>query len=102
MVLAVLDKIGVPTPARLELSRDGGPRLDPEVARELEARLDFKLSGPRPPPQSVELEGDTALIIDGNRMEKPFVEKPVSGEDHNIHIYFGEGKGGRRLFRKVA
>lgn len=101
-MLAVLDRIGVPTPARLELSRDGGPRLDAEVASEMEARLGIKLNEPRPIPTSVELEGDTALIIDGKRIEKPFVEKPVSGEDHNIHIYFGHGMGGRRLFRKVT
>ncbi|KAH9812777.1 histidine phosphatase superfamily-domain-containing protein [Melampsora americana] len=102
LVLAVLDRIGVPTPTRLELSRDGGPRLDPEVASELETRLGIKLNEPRPVPTSVQLEGDTALIIDGKRIEKPFVEKPVSGEDHNINIYFGNGMGGRRLFRKIA
>lgn len=102
LVLAVLDRIGVPTPARLELSRDGGPRLDPEVASEMETRLGIKLNEPRPVPTSIQLEGDTALIIDGKRIEKPFVEKPVSGEDHNINIYFGNGMGGRRLFRKVT
>lgn len=102
LVLAVLDRIGVPTPARLELSRDGGPRLDPEVASEMETRLGIKLNEPRPVPTSIQLEGDTALIIDGKRIEKPFVEKPVSGEDHNINIYFGNGMGGRRLFRKIA
>jgi len=46
-------------------------------------------------------EDNNAIVIDGAVMEKPFVEKPVSGEDHNVYIYFREGVGGRRLFRKV-
>jgi inositol hexakisphosphate/diphosphoinositol-pentakisphosphate kinase len=45
-------------------------------------------------------DGD-AIIINGVAFEKPFVEKPVDGEDHNVFIYH-RGGGGRRLFRKVG
>ncbi|CAE6447847.1 unnamed protein product [Rhizoctonia solani] len=46
-------------------------------------------------------EDGEAIIINGEVMEKPFVEKPVNGEDHNVYIYF-KGGHGRRLFRKVG
>lgn len=113
--LRVLDMQGVPTPERLEVNRDGGPTLDSaELARHVQRMSGVKLIGPddgtgggMPKPQKVSLseDGDT-LFVDGESMKKPFVEKPVSGEDHNIRIYFPKdhagGPGGRRLFRKIG
>ncbi|KAI4667924.1 uncharacterized protein J4E78_001744 [Alternaria triticimaculans] len=112
LCLGILDKLNVPTPKRIDVSRDGGPKLpSAEFAKALYERTGLRLEGPEdgtgggsPAPKSVELIDDNNTIrVDGVTLTKPFVEKPVSGEDHNIHIYFHtkDGGGGRRLFRKI-
>jgi inositol hexakisphosphate/diphosphoinositol-pentakisphosphate kinase len=42
------------------------------------------------------------LELNGVKISKPFVEKPVSAEDHNINIYYADADGGgsKRLFQK--
>ncbi|KAL3419857.1 histidine acid phosphatase [Phlyctema vagabunda] len=111
--LRILDQIKVPTPKRLEVNRDGGPRiLTPELARHLKDTTGVILEGPEDgtggqlvAPRKVELldDGDT-LSVDGTLLPKPFVEKPVSGEDHNLCVYYPKSQGGgaRKLFRKVG
>jgi len=112
LCLGILDKLNVPTPKRIDVSRDGGPKLpSAEFAKALYDRTGLKLEGPEdgtgggsPAPKKVELIDDgNTICVDGVTLTKPFVEKPVSGEDHNIHIYFHkkDGGGGRRLFRKI-
>lgn len=96
----VLDHANVPTPKSLEVSRDGGPKVDDELKEYMKARIGVELGGFRVTPEVTLREDGNAIIIDGQVLEKPFVEKPVSGEDHNVYIYFRDG-GGRRLFRKV-
>lgn len=111
--LKILDAANVPTPRRLEVNRDGGPALASEELAEHVARIskvripvsNIGAAGPAPAPKRVELSEDCeTLTVDGTSIQKPFVEKPISGEDHNIRIYFSKagGGGGRRLFRKVG
>jgi inositol hexakisphosphate/diphosphoinositol-pentakisphosphate kinase len=135
LVLAILDHIGVPTPFRAEVNRDGGPRVHPRLRERVRRDLGLVLPGvqseeeetwdePIIPerwlqsrakareagtlksetPRSKEVilrEDGNAIIVGGTVIEKPFVEKPVDGEDHNVYIYH-RGGGGRRLFRKVS
>ncbi|KIH88894.1 actin cytoskeleton organization and biogenesis protein [Sporothrix brasiliensis 5110] len=108
--LRLLDKVGVPTPQRLEVTRDGGPSiLTPDIARHVRevggVTLEATDPAKNPAPQKVVLlDNDDVLSVDGKLIRKPFVEKPISGEDHNIIIYFPSSAGGgaRKLFRKIG
>ncbi|POR36311.1 Inositol hexakisphosphate and diphosphoinositol-pentakisphosphate kinase [Tolypocladium paradoxum] len=108
--LRLLDKIQVRTPQRVEVSRDGGPQvLTTEMTKHIKDVSGIALepvdTEKQIPPRHVELidDGDV-LSVDGALLKKPFVEKPTSGEDHNIIIYFPQSSGGgaRKLFRKIG
>ncbi|OAY29841.1 inositol hexakisphosphate and diphosphoinositol-pentakisphosphate kinase VIP2 isoform X3 [Manihot esculenta] len=50
------------------------------------------------------IEEEDFVEVHGNRFWKPFVEKPVDGDDHSIMIYYPSSAGGgmKELFRKVG
>eukprot|EP00879_Flechtneria_rotunda_P025454 GHRR01027052.1.p1 GENE.GHRR01027052.1~~GHRR01027052.1.p1 ORF type:complete len:432 (+),score=120.74 GHRR01027052.1:86-1381(+) len=85
----------------------------PPVGRQLPGTLSPWSSGPDQPgtadgglvlpDPSGFVEGEDCVELNGMRIDKPFVEKPASGEDHNIYIYYPHSMGGgvKRLFRKV-
>eukprot|EP00939_MAST-03C_sp_MAST-3C-sp1_P004136 g4136.t1 len=78
-VYETLQSAGIPVPNYVVMDRDG-----PESSwSKLEEFEDF-------------------IVVDDVRVDKPFVEKPVSGDDHNIYIYYPSASGGgsKRMFRK--
>ncbi|KAI5919854.1 histidine phosphatase superfamily-domain-containing protein [Camillea tinctor] len=110
LCLRILDKIEVPTPKRVEVNRDGGPTLlTPDIAKHIRdiCGVDIEPTDPdhyRAPRKVDLLDDGDILSVDGTLLKKPFVEKPTSGEDHNIVIYFpkADGGGARKLFRKIG
>lgn len=102
-VLTVLEAVGVPSPKRLIVSRDGGPSFDPAVLAKLPLDIRTHLDSIQGNSEIKLIDGDT-IEVGGQRLTKPFVEKPVNGENHNINIYYHSSTGGgtRKLFRKVA
>ncbi|XP_037889484.1 inositol hexakisphosphate and diphosphoinositol-pentakisphosphate kinase isoform X6 [Glossina fuscipes] len=80
-VYAILEKEGIEIPRYAVLDRDS------------------------PDPKKHELiESEDHVEVNGVIFNKPFVEKPVSAEDHNIYIYYptSAGGGSQRLFRKIG
>jgi len=93
LVLAILDHIGVPTPRRVEVSRDGGPKVRPEVDERCRREMGLALVGEGGVDWMGERVGDRkegevvrgrdvvlredgdAIIVNGVVVEKPFVEK---------------------------
>ncbi|XP_078112748.1 inositol hexakisphosphate and diphosphoinositol-pentakisphosphate kinase 2 isoform X3 [Sander vitreus] len=50
------------------------------------------------------VEVEDHVEVNGEVFPKPFVEKPVCAEDHNVYIYYptSAGGGSQRLFRKIG
>lgn len=101
LCLQILKAANVPTPSRLVISRDGGPKIDKDMRKKLEA---IGVACDKVVTPKWEMIDDDTLMVNGEIIKKPFVEKPVNGEDHNVYIYYAKknGGGGRRLFRKIG
>ncbi|MCH0629000.1 histidine-type phosphatase [Kocuria palustris] len=108
LVLLILNHANVPLPDRLEISRDGGPQINEELKQRLRDVVGMleqaihDLTNQHEP--EWEMIDDDTLRVGDKILKKPFVEKPVDGENHNIYIYYpkANGGGGRRLFRKIG
>ena len=49
------------------------------------------------------IEAEDFIQVGGTIIHKPFVEKPVDANDHNVCVYYpmASGGGSKRLFRKI-
>ena len=81
-VYEMLQSVGVPVPRYAVLRRDENNVCDD---------VDF-------------FESEDTIRVHGTVFHKPFVEKPLSAEDHNVYIYFPSHAGGgcQQLFRKIG
>ena len=84
---------GIPTPRHVFCNRgedECGRLIEGMVAKPHCACGTCKPDCPFPPawPSSTLEEHEDYIVVDGVKMEKPFVEKPASGEDHNVWIYY--------------
>ena len=102
LVYDLLEESGIDVPRHVFMSRDGyvstgtgdGPKKDDDgeggssICRE-EPEIE---------------EHDDHIEVNGVTINKPFVEKPVDADDHNIAIYYPSSAGGgcKKLFRKVG
>uniref|UniRef100_H3CYG7 Inositol hexakisphosphate and diphosphoinositol-pentakisphosphate kinase n=1 Tax=Tetraodon nigroviridis TaxID=99883 RepID=H3CYG7_TETNG len=59
---------------------------------------------PHHPEECSLVEVEDHVEVNGELFPKPFVEKPVCAEDHNVYIYYptSAGGGSQRLFRKIG
>lgn len=42
-----------------------------------------------------------SIVVNGRRLDKPFIEKPVDADDHNVCVYFPNNGGMCSMFRKT-
>lgn len=102
LLLRLLDVNDIPTLPRLVTQRYGSPRIE-EDAKEVLRDMEMSIPEFSDEYTDIEIIDEDTLKIGSNMIRKPFVEKPVSAEDHNVYIYYpkARGGGGRRLYRKV-
>lgn len=102
-LLKVLEMNNIPTVRRLVTQRNGPFIIEKEI-RELVEATGTTIPNFSNEYRNVEVIDEDTLKIGNEIIRKPFVEKPVSAEDHNVYVYYPKSQGGgvRKLYRKVS
>ncbi|ORX36980.1 hypothetical protein BCR36DRAFT_340296, partial [Piromyces finnis] len=105
LVLKLLDAIHASSPKRLFVDNNHSEWVPDSLIEKVKERMGIDLYAPefKTNGKIIQIDADT-ISLDGKILKKPFVEKPICGEDHNIYIYYPQSTGGgvRKLFRKVG
>jgi len=108
-VYDLLEQSGIDVPRHAYMNRDGYKSTDSSTVNKDDGMNE--LENDKDPLEDYEEESSDELIeyddhieINGVTIHKPFVEKPVDADDHNIAIYYPQSAGGgcKKLFRKVG
>ena len=95
-VYDLLKESGIDVPRHVYMSRDGYPNIHTNTTTTMECEGDDE--------ESELVEHDDHIEVNGVIIRKPFLEKPVNADDHNIAIYYPTSAGGgcKKLFRKIG
>lgn len=98
---------GIDVPRHVFLSRDGyvkSPLYHKKTMKKVEEGDESSFSVEYVKDVDSFVESDDSIEVNGVVIKKPFVEKPVDADDHNIRIYYPSSAGGgcKMLFRKIG
>ena len=104
-VYDLLEKSGIDVPRHVYMNRDGYVSNSNDFSSVASGRMTDEDSMDGETDSGGELiEHDDYIEVNGMVINKPFVEKPVDADDHNIAIYYPTSAGGgcKKLFRKIG
>ena len=97
-VYDLLKESGIDVPRHVYMSRDGYPNVNTT------STSPAPMGSDEDDEESELVEHDDHIEVNGVIIRKPFLEKPVNADDHNIAIYYPTSAGGgcKKLFRKIG
>ncbi|EJW02223.1 hypothetical protein EDEG_03341 [Edhazardia aedis USNM 41457] len=104
VVYMILQKLKIPVPCHIFINRDN-INMPPSIAKYVSDRFNLNLEIPKLADETnliecyCEIKKEGYIKVGEKILHRPFIEKPVNSEDHNIFVYL-ENNTVRKLFRK--